>query len=144
MSSPGSDRRAQALNLLESLDPAAPGKVAASLDEFHSEAVEILLGFSFADVVAREGLSLRTREMLTVAMLSAVGTAPGQLEFHMRAALHIGVTQEEIVEIVLQVAVYAGIPAAMNAITAAKLAFKEDRLGTQSHGATQGGEKNVR
>lgn len=136
MSSTSADRRAQALNLLELLDSDAPERVAASLDEFHNEAIEILLGFSFVDVVAREGLSLQTREMLTVAMLAAMGTAPGQLEFHMRAALNTGVTREEIVEIVLQVAVYAGIPASMNAITAAKSAFKVDRLGTQPHRAT--------
>lgn len=119
-----SDRRAQALALLERLEPGAPGRVIKNLDGFHAEATELLLGFAFTDVVAREGIVLKTREMLTVAMLAAMGTAPGQLEFHMRAALNTGVSREEIVEIVLQVAVYAGIPAAMNAITAAKSAFK--------------------
>lgn len=123
MSARPSDRRAQALALLERLEPGAPGRVAKNLDDFHPEAAEILLGFAFTDVVAREGIPLKTREMLTVAMLAAMGTAPGQLEFHMRAALNTGVTRDEIVEIVLQVAVYAGIPAAMNAITAAKSAF---------------------
>lgn len=123
MSVPTSYRRAQALALLERLEPGAPGRVAQNLDGFHDDATEILLGFAFTDVVAREGISLHTREMLTVAMLAAMGTAPGQLKFHMRAALNTGVTREEIVEIVLQVAVYAGIPASMNAITAAKSAF---------------------
>jgi len=62
--------------------------------------------------------------MLTVAMLGAKGTAPGQLDFHMRAALNCGVTRPEIVEIIYQIAVYAGVPAAMNAITSAKKAFE--------------------
>jgi 4-carboxymuconolactone decarboxylase len=123
MSTASSDRRVQALALLERLDPDAPGRVAENLDDFHSEATELLLGFAFTDVVARDGMTLKTREMLTVAMLAAMGTAPSQLEFHMRAALNTGVTRGEIVEIVLQVAVYAGVPAAMNAITAAKSAF---------------------
>lgn len=118
-----SDRRTQALALLEQLESGAPRRVAKNLDDFHPDAVEILLGFGFTDVVAREGLPLKTREMLTVAMLAAMGTAPGQLEFHMRAALNTGASHDEIVEIVLQVAVYAGIPAAMNAITTAKSAF---------------------
>ncbi|SOB77362.1 4-carboxymuconolactone decarboxylase [Marinobacter sp. LV10R510-11A] len=123
MSASPSDRRTRALALLERLESGAPERVAKNLDDFHSEAAEILLGFAFTDVVAREGIPLKTREMLTVAMLAAMGTAPGQLEFHMRAALNTGASHDEIVEIVLQVAVYAGIPAAMNAITTAKSAF---------------------
>jgi len=123
MSASRSDRRAQALAVLEQLEPDASGRIAKNLDNFHPNSAEILLGFAFADVLAREGMPLKTREMLTVAMLAAMGTAPGQLEFHMRAALNTGITRDEIVEIVLQVAVYAGVPAAMNAITAAKSAF---------------------
>lgn len=123
MSAMPSERRTQALALLEWLEPGAPKRVTENLDGFHDDATEILLGFAFTDVVAREGISLKTREMLTVSMLAAMGTAPGQLEFHIRAALNTGTTREEIVEIVLQVAVYAGIPASMNAITAAKSAF---------------------
>ena len=55
----------------------------------------LILGYAFADVVSRKGIDLRTREMLTIAMLAAMGTGPGQLEFHMRAALNNGVTREE-------------------------------------------------
>ncbi|GEK71990.1 MULTISPECIES: carboxymuconolactone decarboxylase family protein [Halomonas] len=124
MSDAPTTRRDEALALLARLEPEAPAKVARNLDDFDADAVEILLGFAFADVVARDGLDIRTREMLTVAMLGAMGTAQGQLEFHLRAALNTGVTREEVVEIVLQVAVYAGIPAAMNAMSAAKAAFR--------------------
>ncbi|UYG07150.1 carboxymuconolactone decarboxylase family protein [Halomonas sp. M4R1S46] len=123
MSDAHSRRRDDALALLARLEPSAPARVARNLDDFDPDATEILLGFAFADVVSRDNLDLKTREMLTVAMLGAMGTAPGQLEFHMRAALHTGVTRDELVEIVMQVAVYAGIPAAMNAMTAAKAAF---------------------
>jgi 4-carboxymuconolactone decarboxylase len=113
-----------AMALLEKLEPDAPAKVQANLDAFSPDAAELVLGYAFADIVSREGIDLCTREMLTVAMLAAVGTAPGQLEFHIRAAMNTGVTREEIVEIVLQVSVYAGVPACMNAITAAKKAFQ--------------------
>jgi len=113
----------QAMALLEKLEPGAPAKVQANLDAFSPDAAELVLGHAFADIVGREGIDLRTREMLTVAMLAAMGTAPGQLEFHVRAAMSTGVTREEIVEIVLQVSVYAGVPACMNAITPAKKAF---------------------
>ncbi len=118
-------RLTKALALLEQLEAGAPSKVTANLNAFHPDAAEILLGFAFSDVVSRDGIDLKTREMLTVAMLSAMGTAPGQLEFHIRAALNNGISRYEIVEIILQSAVYAGVPAAMNAISAAQEAFIE-------------------
>lgn len=118
-----SARRADALALLARLEADAPDRVDANLTDFDSDATEIILGFAFADVVSRPGIDLKTREMLTVAMLASMGTASGQLDFHMRAAMNTGVSRQEIVEIVYQVAVYAGIPAAMNAIASAKKAF---------------------
>lgn len=118
-----SARLAQAMDLLERLEAGTPAKVEANLAAFSPDAAELVLGYAFTDIVSREGIDLRTREMLTVAMLAAMGTAPGQLEFHIRAALNTGVTHEEIIEIILQVSVYAGVPACMNAITAAKSAF---------------------
>ena len=125
MNSETPDRRKKALDLLELLESGAPARVSQNIDEFHPEALEILLGFAFHDVISRDGMKLKTREMLTVAMLAAMGTAQSQLEFHMRAALNTGVSREELVEIVLQVSVYAGIPASMNAMTAAKAALSK-------------------
>lgn len=119
----GPARLDRAMALLSRLEPGAPERVRANLDAFAPEAAELLLGHAFADIVGRAGIDLRQREMLTVAMLAAMGTAPAQLEFHIRAALNTGVTREEIVEIVLQVSVYASVPAAMNAIAAARAAF---------------------
>lgn len=118
-----SSRRAAALTILEQLEPGAPEKVAANLDEVSPDLVEIVLGFAFADVLTRPGLDLAAREMCTVAALTAMGTAQGQLEFHIRAAINVGVMREQIVEILLQMAVYAGVPACMNGISAAKRAF---------------------
>ena len=117
------DRRARAFALLAQLDPEAPAKVAANLDALSDDFAELVLGFAFADIVSRPGLDLRTREMLIVASLMAMGNAPGQLEFHIRAAMNVGVSREEIIEILLQTAVYAGVPACMNGISAAKKAF---------------------
>lgn len=114
----------RAMALLEKLEPGGSAVVQADLDAFSPDAAELVLGYAFADIVGREGIDLRTREMLTVAMLAAMGTAPGQLEFHIRAAMNTGVTRDQIVEIVFQVSVYAGVPACMNAITAAKTAFR--------------------
>ncbi|KIC45935.1 carboxymuconolactone decarboxylase [Ruegeria sp. ANG-S4] len=123
MSTTESDRRTRALELLKQLEPSAPPRVAANFDSLHEDYLEIVLGFAFADVVARPAIDLRTREMMTVAALAAMGTAHGQLEFHIRAAMNQGVTKEEILEIILQMAVYAGVPAAMNGFAAARAAF---------------------
>ncbi|MOA66572.1 Carboxymuconolactone decarboxylase family protein [compost metagenome] len=67
--------------------------------------------------------------MLTVAALTALGNAPSQLEFHMRGALNVGVHPSELLEVVIQMAVYAGVPACMNGLTAyrAALAAFEER-----------------
>ncbi|MDX7710828.1 carboxymuconolactone decarboxylase family protein [Aeromonas caviae] len=123
MSGSHTDRRERAFALLAQLDPQAPTRVAASLDALSPELAELVLGFAFADVLARPGIDLCTREMLTVATLMGMGTALGQLEFHIRAALNVGVSRETIIEILLQVAVYAGVPACMNGISAARSAF---------------------
>lgn len=119
----GAPRRTAALQVLEQLEAGAPDKVAQNLDEVAPELVEIVLGFAFADVLLRPDLDLASREMCTVAALTAMGTASGQLEFHIRAAINVGVTKEQIIEIILQMAVYAGVPACMNGIAAAKRAF---------------------
>ena len=118
------ERYRRALALLGRLENGADTRVPASLAELSEDVAEIVLGFAFADVVDRPGIDLRTREMLTVAALTAMGTAPGQLEFHVRAALAVGVTREEIVEIMLQMAVYAGVPACMNGLTAVRAALE--------------------
>jgi len=118
-----SPRRQRTLELLDRLEAGASGRVAANLDAVSEDLLEIVLGFAFDDVLSRPGIDLKTREMLTVAALTAKGTAPGQLEFHIRAAMNVGVSREEIVEILLQMAVYAGVPAFINGIAAAKKAF---------------------
>lgn len=79
--------------------------------------------FAFGDVYARPGLGLRERQIATVAALTALATAPAQLKVHIEAALKVGVTPHEVVEIITQMALYAGFPAALNGITAAREAF---------------------
>jgi 4-carboxymuconolactone decarboxylase len=68
-------------------------------------------------------LDLRSREIGVVAALTAMGNAAPQLKVHLRAALNVGVTRQEIVEVIMQMAVYAGFPAALNGLTAAREVF---------------------
>ncbi len=69
--------------------------------------------------------SLKQRELVTIAALGAMGNALPQLKVHIRGALNVGLTREEIVETFIQLSVYAGFPAALNAVFAADEVFKE-------------------
>ena len=79
--------------------------------------------FSFGDIYSRPGLDLRAREIATIAALTALGNASPQLKVHIEAGLNVGLTREEITEIIMQMAVYAGFPAALNGLFAAKEVF---------------------
>ena len=74
--------------------------------------VEFVLG----DVFSRPGLSLRDRELITVAMLAALGRYEPQLDLHMRGALNVGVTADELREVIIHASPYAGFPAAITAM----------------------------
>lgn len=84
-----------------------------------------LVDFPFAEIYSRPGLDLKTREMLTVAALVVLGYPQAELKEHIRGALNVGCTREEVLEIILQMAVYAGFPAAIEAVKTAAAAFGE-------------------
>ena len=75
--------------------------------------------------MSRTALDMRSREFATVAALTALGNAAPQLKVHINGALNVGCTPAEIVEVMLQMAVYAGFPAAINAINLARDVFNE-------------------
>ena len=84
-----------------------------------------LIQFAYGEVLSRPALDLRTRQLATVATLTAMGTASTQLKLHIQGALNVGCTPGEIIEIILQMALYAGFPASLNAIGTARKVFKE-------------------
>jgi 4-carboxymuconolactone decarboxylase len=79
--------------------------------------------FAYGDIYSRPGLDLKSREMVTVAALTALGNATPQLKSHINGALNAGCTREEIIEVIMQMAVYAGFPAALNGLYSAKEVF---------------------
>ena len=111
--------------LMDALDPGLSARVGARLSELDPGLERLVTDYAFGEVLSRPGLDLKTREMLTVAALTAMGNAPGQLQLHMRGALNVGVTREELLEIVIQMALYAGLPACMNGITAYRAALAD-------------------
>lgn len=96
-----------------------------SLEGAYPDLAEYVMEFAFGDIHCRPGLSLRSREIATIAALTALGTAGPQLRAHIHGALHVGCTEQEIVEVILQMALYAGFPAAINGIQAAREVFRE-------------------
>lgn len=82
-----------------------------------------LVEFPFGDIYSRPGLDVKSRELATVAGLTALGYAVPQLKVHIQAALRVGCTREEIVETIMQMGVYAGFPAALNGLFAAQEVF---------------------
>ena len=85
-----------------------------------------LVEFPFGDIYTRRGLDLKTREMLTVAALTVLGYPQAELRDHIRGAMNVGCTRDEILEIILQMAVYAGFPAALEAVKTAACVFGAD------------------
>jgi 4-carboxymuconolactone decarboxylase len=115
---------------LARIDGRAGQNVIDALADIAPDFAAYLFEFPFGDIYSRPGLDLRSREIATIAALAALGNAAPQLKVHIEAALNVGVTREEIVEVLMQMAVYAGFPAALNGLFAAKEVFaKEARPG---------------
>ncbi|WAH37465.1 carboxymuconolactone decarboxylase family protein [Alicyclobacillus dauci] len=83
-----------------------------------------LLAEYFGDIYGRSGLDRKSREIVTVAALTALGKLP-QLKVHIKAAIHVGCTEEEIIELLMQMVLYAGFPASLNGVAIAKEVFCE-------------------
>ncbi|SBP87477.1 carboxymuconolactone decarboxylase family protein [Thiomonas delicata] len=120
-----SERYARGWNLLKTIDGEAGERVIASLQEVAPDLARYVIEFGFGDVYARGVLSLKEREIATVAALTALGTAQPQLKVHLHGALNVGCSREEVVEVLIQMAVYAGFPAALNGIMALKEVLAE-------------------
>ena len=110
---------------LAQIDGEAGQQVIDSLAEIAPDFARYVLEFPFGDIYSRPGLDLRSREIATIAALTAMGTARPQLKVHINAGLNVGLSREEIVETIMQMAVYAGFPAALNGLSAAREVFGE-------------------
>lgn len=119
------ERYERGLQKLDQIDGEAGRKVVESLHGIAPDFARYVIEFPFGDVYSRPGLDLRSREVATVAALTSLGNAGPQLRVHIHGALNVGCTREEIVEIMIQMAVYAGFPAALNGLFAARDVFAE-------------------
>jgi 4-carboxymuconolactone decarboxylase len=114
------DRGQRALN---EIDGHAGKAVLDSLADIAPDFARYVLEFPFGDIYCRPGLDIRSREIATIAALTAMGNAGPQLRVHLQAGLNVGLSRDEIVETIMQMAVYAGFPAALIGLFAAKEVF---------------------
>jgi 4-carboxymuconolactone decarboxylase len=96
----------------------------STANDFNRPLQELITQYCWGDVWNRPGLDRRTRSLLNLAMLTALNR-PHELRLHLRGALNNGVTRDEIREVLLQAAIYCGVPAAVDGFRTAKDVFKE-------------------
>ncbi len=94
------------------------GKVAPDLANY-------VLEFIFGDLYSRDGFDIKTKQMLTITILATLGNAKPQLAYHINAGLNLGISREDIINIMTHISGYAGFPAALNGVATAKEVFAE-------------------
>ncbi len=115
------------LEVLRRIDGEAGQRVIDSLSDISPELGHQIVAWGFGEIYQRPALLPRDRQLVTLGMLTALGAEP-QLEVHINAALNVGLTPEQIVEVFLHAAGYCGFPRALNATFVAKKVFQERGL----------------
>ena len=99
---------------LSKLDNTQVEKLKNTNNDFSPELVKFVLEYGYADIFSRDNLDIKYRQIATISALTALGNAQSQLKFHINAGMNIGLTFENIKEIMLLMTVYAGFPAGIN------------------------------
>jgi 4-carboxymuconolactone decarboxylase len=119
------ERYERGKKILSEVNPEGIERVIENLKEISPDFAKMVIEFPYGDIYSRRGLDLKTRELITIASITTLGNATLQLKSHINAALNAGCTRQEVTEVIIQMAVYAGFPAALNGLYAAKDVFKE-------------------
>lgn len=111
------------LQQLQKIDGKAGENVISSLNDIAPDLGKYIIEFAFGDIYTRPELSLAEREIITLASLLTAGGCESQLNVHIQAALHIGLSQQKIIETFLQCIPYTGFPKVLNAVFTAQKVF---------------------
>lgn len=95
-----------------------------SMQDISPDLARYAIDFPFGEIFTRPGLDLKSRELINVAALTALGNAAPQLKFHINGALNVGCSRTEIIETIIQMAIYSGFPSALNGMMSAKEVFE--------------------
>ena len=119
------DRYQRGWEKIKDIDDEAGERVIEMLKDIAPDFARYVIEFPFGDIYTRPGLDLKSREIAAVAALTALGNATAQLKVHVHGALNVGCTRDEVVEVIMQMVIYAGFPASLNGLFTAKEVFKE-------------------
>lgn len=100
--------------------------VESGIAEIAPDFARMTIEFAFGDIYARDELDLRSRELVAIAALAARGNALAQLRTHVELAESSGISKAEVLEILMQTALYAGFPAALNALAGCRDLLADD------------------
>jgi 4-carboxymuconolactone decarboxylase len=118
-------RYEQGLEMLKRIDGEGGEKMVERLRAISPDFSQYLVETIFADLYSRSGLDLKTREIVTLTSMITQGNCLPEVKIHIHAALNVGVTQAEILEIIMHLVPFAGITSAINALLAAQEVFTE-------------------
>ena len=118
------DRYKTGVKWLSKLDPSIVRVFEDEFEEIMPDLARYTIEYGYGDVYSRPGLDLKSRQIATIASITALGTSPVLLRFHINCGLNIGLTEQEILEVMILISVYAGFPAALNGALAAKEVFQ--------------------
>ena len=119
------DRYTKGLKNLEKIHPEASKALMKNLKDIAPDLGRFVVEFPYGDIYERPGLDLKSREIATIAALTAIGDTKPELKDHIKGALNVGCKRQEVIEVIIQIAVYAGFPRAINGINIAKEVFEE-------------------
>ena len=113
--------------VIESIQQRPLDEIFKEIEDIAPDLGRFVVEFPYSEIYTREEVDLKTRELCTVSALTVLGTIP-QLKDHINAALNVGNSPTEVVEIIMQMSAYAGFPKSINGIVAAKEVLVERDL----------------
>lgn len=119
------DRLEKGIQKINELVEGGEKGVLKGLGEAAPELANYVLEFIFGDLYGRDGLDMKTKQIITITSLAVLGFAKPQLAYHIKGALNLGLTRKEVMDVFIHVAGYAGFPAALTAVNTAKEVFAE-------------------
>ena len=117
------ERYQRGLDTMKKVDATMAERVGVLFEDIAPDFADLCVEFPYGDVLSRPGLDLRTRELVAVAALTMLGTNPNTLKNHIGGALNVGCSRQEIIEVIIQMAVFAGFPKAIGGLVTAKEVF---------------------